>query len=93
VRTVSVQFTVLSELRLEGRLHLPAGCYSGIRVDIGRSADGRARMPSRYKITLTPDQLASFGGLVPANLGSGHLDVTDFVTSGAVAVSYPIEAA
>jgi hypothetical protein len=74
-------------LELHVGVVLPPGSYSGIKARAREDAlDGLISTPTRFRIELTAEQLASMGATLQPNQSSEEIDVTEFVRQGQLTI-------
>ena len=76
--TTRITLEAAQAVELHRGMILPPGLYPGIKA-LDSSVTWS---PIRYRIELTPEQLASMGAAVQPNQSSEEIDVTEFVRLG-----------
>jgi hypothetical protein len=70
-------------IELDNDVFLPPGSYSGARMRTRDNLPGDVIWtPTRYRIELTAEQIASMGAKVQPNQSLEEIDVTKFVRKG-----------
>jgi hypothetical protein len=82
--TTRITLVAAQDVDLHTGIVMPRGSYPGTRTRTRVSyLDGSVNWtPTRYRIELTAEQLASMGAIVQPNQSSEEIDVTEFVRSG-----------
>ena len=74
-------------IELDTGVFLPPGSYQGARMRTRDDLPGDVIwMPTRYRIELTAEQIASMGATVQPNQSFEEIDVTKFVRKGRLIV-------
>ena len=74
-------------IELDTGVVLPPGSYPGAKMRIRDDLPSDAiLMPTRYRIGLTAEQIASMGAKVQSNQSFEEIDVTKFVRGGRLTI-------
>ena len=86
--TTKITLEAAQAVELHRGIVMPPGSYSGTKTRTRVSyLDGSVNWtPTRYRIELTAEQLASMGASVQANQSSEEIDVTEFVRLGKLTI-------
>ncbi len=89
IRETAVWLRVELPVEIETGVNLPAGDYRGTETCIGLPMMGGqvSWTKPEYKLELTADQIASFGGKYDPKLISTTYDVSKFIWRGDISVS------
>jgi hypothetical protein len=82
--TTRITLVAVQDVDLHAGIVVPPGSYPGTKTRTRVSyLDGSVNWtPTRYRIELTAEQLASMGATVQPNQSSEEIDVTEFVRLG-----------
>jgi hypothetical protein len=82
--TTRITLEAAEAVNLHTGIVLPPGSYPGIKARAREDAldSGITWSPTRYRVELTAEQLASMGATVQPNQSSEEIDVTEFVRLG-----------
>jgi len=87
--TKKITLEAAQAVALDTGIVMPPGSYAGTKTRTRVSyLDGSVNWtPTRYRIELTVEQLASMGATVQPNQSSEEIDVTEFVRLGKLRVA------
>jgi hypothetical protein len=80
--TTRITLEAAEPVDLHTGIVLPPGSYPGTKAARNKRTTSVNWTPSRYRIELTAEQLASIGVTVQPNQFSEEIDVTEFVRLG-----------